>query len=284
MTAWDGTGVDPFLPERIARELDAAAAERRMYRAWWSSFSDWLTRVNRSVLASGIPDPNAVWTHVPLWAEVMAANVVSGPVLDAVGLAYKRLFGDDVLFDSRPSVTSYLGDVTNRLVRTPDQVFDAVATQVARGAAAGESIPTIAARVDDVLTVTGSENWRNRATVIARTETLGALSFGRVDAFGAVATALGGVFELEWLATLDSRVRPAHREADGQRVPIGTPFTVGGEQLMRPGDPSGSASNVIQCRCSTLLQRPGESTSQVGRGFADADAWWAKQIAQQGGA
>lgn len=279
MTAWDGTGVDPFLPERIARELDAAAAERRVYRAWWSSMSDWLTRVNRSVLASNVPDPNGVWTHVPLWAEMMA-TVTAGPIHDAVGLAYERLFGPGYLFDARPSVTSYLAEVANRMTHTPDQVYDVVASQVARGAAAGESIPTIAARVDDVLSATGTANWRNRAVVVARTETLGALSFGRVDAFGAVAQALGGVFELEWLATLDHRVRPAHRIADGQRVPIGTPFTVDGEHLMRPCDPAGSASNVIQCRCSTLLERPGESTSQVGRGFKDADAWWAKQIAQ----
>lgn len=274
---WDGTGVDPFLPERIARELDAAAAERRLYRAWWSSFSDWLTRVNRSVLGSGIPDPNGVWTHVPLWASMMS-TVVAGPIHDAVGLAYERLFGPGFLFDQRPAVTSYLAEVTNRMVRTPDQVYDVVASQIARGAGAGESIPRIAERVDDVLSTTGTANWRNRAVVVARTETLGALSFGRVDAFGAVADALGGDFELVWLATLDSRVRPAHLTADGQRVPLGTPFTVDGEQLMRPGDPSGSASNVIQCRCSTLLERPGETTSQVGRGFADADAWWATQI------
>lgn len=279
MTAWDGTGVDPFLPERIARELDAAAAERQVYRAWWSSMSEWLVEVHRGVLASGLPDPNAVWAHTPEWAALMD-GVVYGAIRDAVGLPYAQLFGPEYLFDQRPAVTAYLGEVNNRMVRTPEQVYDVVARQVARGAAAGESIPTIAARVDDVLTATGTANWRNRAVVVARTETLGALSFGRVDAFGAVAQALGGAFELVWLATLDHRVRPAHRIADGQRVPIGTPFTVDGEHLMRPGDPAGSPSNVIQCRCSTLLERPGESTSQVGRGFKDADAWWAKQIAQ----
>lgn len=282
MTGWDGTGIDPFLPERIARELDAVAAERRIYRAWWSSLSEWMVKVNRSVLASGIPDPNGVWTHVPLWAEMMA-TVTAGPIAQTVGLTYEKLFGPDFLFDQRPAVTSYLAQVENRMVQTPNQVFDVIASQVSRGAAAGESIPQIADRVDDVLKTTGTTNWRNRATVVARTEALGALSMGRSDAFNAVADALGGDFEQVWLATLDSRVRPAHLEADGQRVPIGTPFTVGGEHLMRPGDPAGSASNVIQCRCSTLLERPGETTSQVGRGFKDADAWWAKQIAQQGG-
>lgn len=276
---WDGTGVDPWLPQRIAAELDITAAERRVYTAWWGSLSDWMVRVNRSVLGSGIPDPNGIWTHVPLWAEMMT-TVVQGPIRDAIGLTYRRLFGEGYKFDSRPAVLEHLAEVTNRMVRTPDEVFDVVASQVARGAATGESIPQISERVAAVLDATGTEMWPNRAVVVARTETIGALNAGRADAFAAVAELLEGDFELVWLATLDSRVRPAHRAADGQRVPMGTPFTVDGEHLMRPGDPDGSASNVIQCRCTTLLERPGETTSQVGRGFTDADDWWAKQIAQ----
>lgn len=275
--AWDGKGIDPWLPQRIAAEVDVTAAERRVYTTWWSSFSDWLVRVRRSVFTSGVPDPNGIWTHVPLWAELMGA-LVQGPIRDAIGLTFQRMFGPDVLFDKRPAVTNYLAEVTNRLVRTPQEVFDVVASQVARGAAAGESIPKIADRVAEVLDATGTERWPNRAVVIARTETIGALSAGRSDAFAAVAEALGGEFEEQWLATIDRRTRPAHREADLQRVPLGTPFTVGGEHLLRPGDPAGSAANVIQCRCSTLLVRPGETTDMTGRGFSDADEWWASQI------
>jgi hypothetical protein len=33
-------------------------------------------------------------------------------------------------------------------------------------------------------------------------------------------------------------------------VPIDEPFIVSGEELMYPGDPSGSAGNVINCRCA----------------------------------
>lgn len=266
--AWDGKGIDPWLPQRIAAEVDVTAAERRVFTTWWASFSDWLVRVRRSVFTSGVPDPNGVWTHVPLWAEMMA-GLVQGPIRDAVGLTFKRMFGPDVLFDKRPAVTNYLAEVTNRLVRTPQEVFDVVASQVARGAAAGESIPAIADRVAEVLDATGTERWPNRAVVVARTETIGALNAGRSDAFQAVATALGGDFEEAWLATIDHRTRPAHRAADMQRVPLGTPFTVGGEHLMRPGDPNGSAANVIQCRCSTLLLRPGEEVDLSNRQFVE---------------
>lgn len=281
MTAgWDGTGIDPWLPQRLAHETRITAAERKMYNAWWGSFSDWLVRVKRGVLGSAVPDPHAIWTQVPLWAEMMG-RFVAGPVTDTVGLAFRALFGADYQFDNRPAVTRYLGEVTNRMVRTPDEVFDVVASQIARGAGAGESIPTIADRVATVLDATGTERWPSRATVVARTETLGALNSGRADAFTAVAETLGGDFEEQWLATLDSRVRPAHAAADGQRVPLGTPFIVGGEPLMQPGDPAGSAENTIQCRCSTLLVRPDEQVDLTGRGFSDADEWWASQIQEE---
>ena len=61
-----------------------------------------------------------------------------------------------------------------------------------------------------------------------------------------------GVKEKEWLSTKDDRVRIEHLEVDGQVVPIDEPFIVGGEELMYPGDASGSAGNVINCRCTEL--------------------------------
>jgi hypothetical protein len=55
----------------------------------------------------------------------------------------------------------------------------------------------------------------------------------------------------EWMTGLDGKERPAHRSADGQIVDFKERFIVGGEHLFNPGDPAGSARNVINCRCST---------------------------------
>lgn len=55
--------------------------------------------------------------------------------------------------------------------------------------------------------------------------------------------------EKVWIATLDSRTRPTHFAADGQRTPLGAKFTVGGVQLDHPGDPTGPAREVRNCRC-----------------------------------
>jgi hypothetical protein len=56
----------------------------------------------------------------------------------------------------------------------------------------------------------------------------------------------------EWQATEDLRTRPTHHEADKQTVAFNQAFTVGGALLAFPGDPTGPASEVIQCRCSVL--------------------------------
>lgn len=55
----------------------------------------------------------------------------------------------------------------------------------------------------------------------------------------------------EWISALDERTRPAHAAANGQIKPFKQPFIVDGENLQRPADPSGSAGNVINCRCSS---------------------------------
>ena len=56
-------------------------------------------------------------------------------------------------------------------------------------------------------------------------------------------------FDKEWLTAVDGRERDAHRMANGQKRDPLEPFNVGGELLMLPGDPRGSASNIINCRC-----------------------------------
>lgn len=95
--------------------------------------------------------------------------------------------------------------------------------------------------------------WEMRATTIARTESTAALNAGVVNAF-----LTEGVKCVEWLATKPriplkhQRTRPAHAAADGQKRPIGIPFLVGGEELFFPGDPRGSAGNVINCRCAIV--------------------------------
>lgn len=87
-----------------------------------------------------------------------------------------------------------------------------------------------------------------RANTIARTETHSAAGYANESA----AEATGLNLKKEWVAFIDGREREAHAEADGQVVSKSETFTVDGEELEYAGDPSGSAGNIINCRCVIL--------------------------------
>lgn len=80
---------------------------------------------------------------------------------------------------------------------------------------------------------------------IARTEVIGASNFG---SFRGMREA-GAPFK-EWITNLDGLQRPTHDKANGAIVEIDQTFRVGDSGLMYPGDPGGSAEEVIHCRCN----------------------------------
>ncbi|MGA9769300.1 MAG: phage minor head protein [Blastocatellia bacterium] len=91
-----------------------------------------------------------------------------------------------------------------------------------------------------------------RAERIFRTEVLRVQSIAtqarmqvNKDAMRRAGWALGK----RWLATIDKRARLSHVIAMGQEREVEQPFIVGGEELMYPRDPNGSASLTINCRC-----------------------------------
>ncbi|WP_085983239.1 phage minor head protein [Methylosinus sp. LW4] len=114
-----------------------------------------------------------------------------------------------------------------------------------RGKEANEPPRVLARRMRDE---TGGKIGQKRALGIARTETHTATQVGSE----AAAQATGLALDKEWGATEDARTRPAHAEADGQTVDKDADFVVGGEHLRFPGDPRGSAGNIINCRCVAL--------------------------------
>jgi hypothetical protein len=126
---------------------------------------------------------------------------------------------------------------------------------LADGVAAGEGIPQLAKRIDQLYL---DDIIPNRSQTIAQTEVVAASNWASDQA----ASQSGLDLEKVYLATEDTKTRPAHADADGQVVPMGQPFEVGGEQLMYPGDPAGSPENVIRCRCTQYYQR----VAQVSKG------------------
>tara|TARA_Y100000310_G_scaffold279542_1_gene298731 strand:- start:257 stop:1087 length:831 start_codon:yes stop_codon:yes gene_type:complete len=88
----------------------------------------------------------------------------------------------------------------------------------------------------------------NQATRLVRTEATAAANFATMQSAQTIFP--GSQMKKEWIASFDDRTRDAHAEADGSIVNHGDAFLVGGDFMQYPGDPAGSAANVINCRCS----------------------------------
>lgn len=264
---WDGEGRDPWLPQRLDARLEVANVERSIRAAVWAALSEWLVALERRMMRAGAPpDLNAVWALEPSWRDAVDL-LLQGEIWQVLKAVFAKLLGKEyTAWEQRPAVVRYFTEARNRLVRIPEEVYDLAAGQLAAGINLGDSIPQLASRVDTVLSTTGSARWPNRATVIARTETIGALNLGRWESFRVIAEADPDIeFEKMWLATDDSRTRPTHNEADQQRVPLDSPFTVGGFELAFPGDPTGPAQEIINCRCTLLLVESGETVDLSNR-------------------
>ena len=89
-----------------------------------------------------------------------------------------------------------------------------------------------------------------RADAIARTELHQAAMYASQKNTEALAREVGATVAKKWTPTVDERTRPAHMAMLGKdAIAMDGKFDVGGEMLERPGDPNGSAANVINCRC-----------------------------------
>jgi len=97
---------------------------------------------------------------------------------------------------------------------------------------------------------------RQRGETIARTETIKALNAGRQEALDQLIENPNNDVQAQdvvraWDSTGDGKTRETHAAADGQVAAQGEAFTVGGFQMMYPGDSSMGApgEETINCRC-----------------------------------
>lgn len=120
-----------------------------------------------------------------------------------------------------------------------------ITAEISRGISTGMSYQQVAQQL------AGKSNIGfNNAVRIARTEGHRIQCQAGMDACEK-AKEKGADVVKQWDATLDDRTRESHAAVDGQIRELDKPFSNG---LMFPGDPSGGAAEVINCRCA-LLQR-----------------------------
>lgn len=133
----------------------------------------------------------------------------------------------------------------SRLGEDVDLLKRKITAQISRGVATGMSYSQMAQQLAGY-TKTGYNN----AVRITKTEGHRIQQESTMDACYA-ARERGADVVKQWDATMDANTRESHQMVDGEVRALDEKFSNG---LMYPGDPSGSAAEVINCRC-VLLQR-----------------------------
>lgn len=112
--------------------------------------------------------------------------------------------------------------------------------QLVSGIMQGESIGKIADHFQSITDMNRVSALRN-----ARTAVTGAQNAGR-QASITKAVEMGIPLRRRWRVVKDGRTRHSHRRLDGEIVEVDGKFSNG---LRYPGDPSGDASEIYNCRC-----------------------------------
>lgn len=240
--------VEQSVDEHEPRQRHAA---ERVLRGYVRDAVRVFEAAQRVVYASAAEEP-PLFT-VPIASTLIdhdAANADLEPVTakyrDAaarsVGASMNGVVG--VTFDRRNQlIDGVIAGQSGMMIKTaPSEVVEHMMASLQRSHDTGASIPK-AARGMRQAGYTGSKSMAER---IARTELI------RVTNAASLAMAKGGTTmnRKVWMAKLDSRTRHAHALANGQEVGIDQAFIVGGEAMHYPGDPAGSAANVVHCRCT----------------------------------
>lgn len=216
----------------------------------------WVRRITKRVMFPWtewgmLPDPSGVYSATEQWndsVDVMVEWLDRNPVRDGW-----NSIPEHKPYTANQFVQQHLAQVQNLLRNMPNEVFNEIRDEIAKGTANGDSTQTIAERINTILDANG-QNWKNRANVIAVTEVNGAYNAGWFASAQRAQSDLGTPMTKRWIASRDTHVRPTHKAADGQVRPLLTPFTVGTWPMQYPGDKAGPPEEVINCRCTAVLE------------------------------
>jgi uncharacterized protein with gpF-like domain len=96
---------------------------------------------------------------------------------------------------------------------------------------------------------------KSRAKVIARTEIHNSATFASEETAKSISRDVDEPLLKRWIPAEDERTRQSHAVMiNHPAIPLDQSFTVGGQKMSRPGDPNGSAANVINCRCVLVYE------------------------------
>lgn len=143
-----------------------------------------------------------------------------------------------------------LRHAVDRVSNIADNTKKTISKKILEGIMAGESNAVIAKALREIKGIN-----KRRAKIIARTETHRALNTANQEISNRYQALTGEQHYKVWISSQDERTRTGifdHAKPHKQIVKSNESFRVSGENLRHPGDPQGSAGNVINCRCTVI--------------------------------
>jgi len=222
--------VDAFLAFAADQGMESALAQINVV-VKEDPIRDVLTRLYQSV--------------IPAYAEIERQEILD---------RYKNELTQEKLFGVKDtwlrSVTNFILNFSSKkIVEISETTRENIRNTISRELANGESY----GRMAQAIRITPIYAYRSR--VIARTEVTGAANYAANE--GAKRTGLA--MKKVWISDQTDRTRHLprdrfdHLNANGQTVDMNESFLIqskfGVEPLAYPGDPNGSAANIISCRC-----------------------------------
>ena len=215
--------MDDALKMRHAAAL--ARAERDIIRASKKAFGNYLPKVTAAVTLGGLAafaDEDESWA-----AEVEA-------LLAALLLIFRPRYGDgggrQALLEAE--FAKYADEIRPYLISAKDQVYEAFRDNK-------------------------TFNHQVASKRLGQTQALSAYNAGAWYGVSQYARLTGLNLSKRWLSVRDGDVRLTHAPitgADGQIVPIGGMFTVGGFAARYPGAPELPAHEAVNCRCVMIIE------------------------------
>lgn len=223
--------------------LDKAATknERMFNNAMKKFFQSQQNRINQDLLKTAKAFNDVDWEEedilllavmTPLWLATFTESFNTVNVTFGFGLSQDFM---------QPKFTNWIDrfglDQAKEINNTTKGKLQKTLSE---GITNGESVPKLRDRVSGVYT----EAKTSRAEKIAITETHNTVGIVTQETYQTA-----GVQQKEWLTTTDGRERDSHAAIDGQIVGVNQTF---GNGLSFPGDPTGAAEEVVDCRCVLL--------------------------------
>lgn len=236
-------------------------------------------RIASGVTVKAYPDLLAVAEENAVLARRLKPALIAD--LEFGGAQLWRELGSAVEFNLKPQEALDWWSKRKTQIEEINQTTNtALRETLSEGLEGGESIEQLATRVREVF----KEASVYRSETIATTETNVAVNSGRF-----IGMEDAGSERKSWLSARLESTREDHLKAEKEYwdgIPVGEPFIVGGEAMMYPGDPKGSAGNTINCKCVVVAVAGKTAPAATHRGpdakreFLSYEDWQAAKAAK----